>query len=48
MKTVKGKITVTIGVMMLALFAMHATCEACVTFITQDTYIVDESGSVDL
>lgn len=47
MKTVKGKIATAIGAMMLLSCVINASCDACVTFVAQDTYIIDESGCVD-
>lgn len=43
----KAKILTAIGAMMLMSFVINASCNACVTFIAQDTYIIDESGSTD-
>lgn len=36
-----------IGAIMLTSFATVAICEACVTFLNENTYVVDESGSID-
>ena len=42
----RNKVLAMTGAMMLMLFAICATCEACVTFTSHDTYTIDESGCV--